>query len=326
MPIIEVKDLKKIYKTHKRKQGLLNAIKSIIFRRYVKKEALKGVTFKINKGEIVGIIGPNGAGKSTLIKILCGILHPTDGYVKALNYIPWKNRIEYVKNIGAVLGQKEQLYWDLPPLDTFYLNKELYGISKNVFRKRLKLMVKLLNLEEVIGTPVRDLSLGERMKCKIILSLLHKPKLVFLDEPTIGLDIISKENFREFIKKINKIYGTTFLITTHDLQDIERLCERVIIINSGKIIYDGSLAKLKEKIRKKVIEIKFEQKKAPRIKLKNCKIEKSDYKLKIEIDTKKHKVKDVLSYITKNYEFLDLVVKDPDIEEIVKEIYEHEKI
>jgi len=211
-PIIYVNNLKKTYKTHSREPGLVNAIKSLFRRKYVVNEALKGISFEIYPGEIVGFIGPNGAGKSTTIKILSGILYPSDGDVEVMGLIPWKNRIKYVKNIGVVFGQKNTLWWDLPASDTFHLNREFYNIPKREFNSRLKRMVKLLDVDKVMGTPVRDLSLGERMKCQAITSLLHNPKLVFLDEPTIGLDIIAKDRFRDVIKDANKQYKTTFIV------------------------------------------------------------------------------------------------------------------
>ena len=186
--MIVVKDLKKIYKTYEREPGLINAIKSLFHRKYEYKEALKGISFEVEEGEILGFIGPNGAGKSTAIKALSGVLFPTSGEVNVMNFIPWKDRVKYVKHIGVVFGQKEQLWWDLPAIDTFYLHKDLYEIEEKEFEKRLKNMVKILQIEDVMKTPVRDLSLGERMKCKILAALIHNPKLVFLDEPSIGLD------------------------------------------------------------------------------------------------------------------------------------------
>src|SRR3989344_6957489 len=283
-PVIIVKNLKKTYKTHNREQGLLNAIKSLVHRKYEYKEALKGISFEVEEGEILGLIGPNGAGKSTAIKALSGVLFPSSGEIKVLGFVPWKDRVKYVKNIGVVFGQKEQLWWDLPAIDTFYLHKELYDIG-NEFKERLSYMIRILNVEDIVRTPVRDLSLGERMKCKIIAALLHNPKLVFLDEPTIGLDIIAKERLVDFIKDINKKYNTTFIITTHDMQDIERLCKRIIIINHGEIIYDGYLEHIKNKyLKKKVIDIKIEDKKAD-FKLEGCSvIQNTKYEIKIELD------------------------------------------
>ncbi len=320
--IIQVKNLKKSFKTFKREAGLFSAFKSLISRKYKIAHALKGISFEIPKGEILGFIGPNGAGKSTTIKALSGILYPSSGCVKVLNYIPWKDRVKYVKNIGVVFGQKHQLHWDLPPIDTFYLNKELYQIPDRLFKGRLKYMVELLDLKETIKTPVRSLSLGERMKCKLVAALLHNPKIVFLDEPTIGLDAIAKHKLREFVKYVNQKYKTTFIITTHNMDDIEKLCKRIVIINHGTIVYDGPLNKIKKKyVKYKFLDIKFDEK-IPRFKFPGCKvIDKEKYELKIEVNTKKQSVKKVVDYLIKNYPFEDMIISDPPIEEIIQLIY-----
>ena len=322
--IIQLKDLKKVYKTHEREPGLFNAIKSLIKRKYEYKEALKGITFEVEEGEILGLIGPNGAGKSTILKILSGVLYPDSGYVNVMGFIPWKDRVKYVKNIGVVFGQKEQLWWDLPAIDTFYLHKELYDIG-NEFKERLSYMIRILNVEDIVRTPVRDLSLGERMKCKIIAALLHNPKLVFLDEPSIGLDVIAKDNLRDFIKDVNKRYKTTFIVTTHDMQDIERLCERIIIINHGEIIYDGLLSMISEEyIKSKIIDVKFEEK-FENFEFKGCKIlERKDYELKIELDIKKQSIKNIINYLLTNFNVADINIEDPPIEEIIKLIYKND--
>jgi len=322
-PIIYVNNLKKTYKTHSREPGLVNAIKSLFRRKYVVNEALKGISFEIYPGEIVGFIGPNGAGKSTTIKILSGILYPSDGDVEVMGLIPWKNRIKYVKNIGVVFGQKNTLWWDLPASDTFHLNREFYNIPKREFNSRLKRMVKLLDVDKVMGTPVRDLSLGERMKCQAITSLLHNPKLVFLDEPTIGLDIIAKDRFRDLIKDANKQYKTTFIVTTHDMQDIEKLCDRIIIINHGEIIYDGSLKNIKgEYLTNKIVDVKLEEAHKG-FRLEGCRLlKRRKYELKIEINVKKKSINELVSFLLKNYQVADILIQDPPIEEMIKNIYE----
>lgn len=322
MLIIQVKDLKKIYKTHEREPGLINAVKSLVNRKYEIKEALKGITFEVEEGEILGLIGPNGAGKSTVLKVLSGVLYPDHGYVNVLGFTPWKDRVRYVKNIGVVFGQKEQLLWDLPAVDTFYLHKDLYDINEDEFKPRLDNMIRILQVEDIIKTPVRDLSLGERMKCKIIAALLHNPKLVFLDEPSIGLDVIAKDNLRDFIKEINQKYKTTFIVTTHDMQDIERLCKRIIIINHGEIIYDGLLSMISNKfIKTKIIDAKFEDRYKD-FSFKDCRIlEKRDYELKLELDIKKGSVKALINYLLGNFNVADINIEDPPIEEIIKLIY-----
>lgn len=320
---ISVSGLKKNYKTYSREQGILASIKSLFHRDFQIKHALKGINFEVEKGEILGFIGPNGAGKSTAIKVLCGILHPTDGKVDSFGFNPWEQRIEYAKHFGVVFGQKSQLEWDLPPNDTFHLIKVLYDIPESAFKRRLNQMVKLLKVEQVYKTPVRDLSLGERMKCEVIAALLHKPKLVLLDEPTIGMDVVAKKRLHGFIKKINQENGTTFLITTHDMNDIEKLCKRVIIINNGDIVYDGLLEALSKKfICKKLIDVKFEEKTRVRLPKRCTLISRAPYSLKFEVPFKGEKMdKFVLSLINK-YPVADIIISDPEIEEIIRDIYE----
>lgn len=319
---ISIKKLNKVYITHVRESGIWNAFKSIIKREYKTKHAVKNVSFNVKKGEILGLIGPNGAGKSTIIKVLSGILYPTSGKVNVIGFVPWKQRKEYVKNLGVVLGQKSQLWWDLPAIDTYELHREIYQIPRETYQKRLSYMVKMLQVEHVIKTPVRDMSLGERMKSKLIAALLHNPKIVLLDEPSVGLDVIAKDRMRNFIKEVNKKHKTTFVITTHDMQDIEKLCKRVIIIDKGIIIYDGPLEKIKKRItNKKVIEIKTETK-IKNLKLKNVKIlEQKRYKLILEINTKKIKIKKIVTYLLNQLDVADITISDPPIEEIIQEIY-----
>ncbi len=323
--IIEVKNLKKHFKTFKKEAGFLSTVASLIKRNYTTIKALDGITFNVRKGEIRGFIGPNGAGKSTTIKILSGILYPTEGNVIVNNYRPWNEREKYVKRIGVVFGQKQQLWLDLPPIDTFYLNKTLYEIPDSKFNKNLDYFVKLFELKEIIRRPARQLSLGEKMKCELISSLLHEPDIVFLDEPTIGLDIISKEKIRVFIRQVNQDKGITFLLTTHDLDDIENLCENILIINKGKIVFDGALQKLKDDVLKtKIVDIKFKEKiknygKVPEgIKI----IYQNDISVKLEVDRAKHEIERVIKHIIKHYSIKDINVSNPEIETIIKRIYE----
>ncbi|MEM2915864.1 MAG: ATP-binding cassette domain-containing protein [Candidatus Woesearchaeota archaeon] len=235
-----------------------------------------------------------------MLKILCGLLWPDSGEANVMGMKPWKDRIKYVAKIGAVFGQKSNLFWDLPPIDSYYLNRDIYGIPQNEFLPRMKKLIKLLEVEQISRTPVRDLSLGERMRCEVIQALLHNPRLVFLDEPTIGLDIIAKEKLRDFLLKLNKEQKITFVVTTHDMQDIERLCERVIIINHGKIIYDGPLEEIRQKyLTDKHIEVKLAEK-AGKFSFKGCKvIRQQEYDLEIELDTRKAKVQDLINYLLK---------------------------
>ncbi len=244
--MITMQNVCKTYKVSKRDAGFSSAFKALFHKEYELIHALDGVSFTISDGEMVGYIGPNGAGKSSTIKILSGILTPEEGTCLINGLTPWKNRIEHVKNIGVVFGQRTQLWWDVPVMDSFELLKEIYRISEQTYRRNLEQLSEMLGLSELLRTPTRQLSLGQRMRCEIAASLLHDPKILFLDEPTIGLDAVSKLAVRDFILKLNKEKKTTVILTTHDMQDIEALTRRIILIGKGKILLDGTLADIKE--------------------------------------------------------------------------------
>lgn len=239
--MIEVQHLQKTFWVAKRGAGFGQALKSLVHREYEEIKALDDISFSIQEGEMVGYIGPNGAGKSSTIKILSGILTPDHGECLIDGKIPWKNRIEYVKEIGVVFGQRTQLWWDVPVIDSFELLKDIYTIPESVYRANLEELTSLLNLSELLKTPTRQLSLGQRMRCEIAASLLHGPKILFLDEPTIGLDAVSKLAVRDFLRKHNETRHTTVILTTHDMQDIQALTDRVILIGKGKVLLDGTL-------------------------------------------------------------------------------------
>lgn len=244
--MIEVKDICKSYKVAKRDAGFRAACKSLFHKKYERIQALDRISFSIKEGEMVGYIGPNGAGKSSTIKILSGILTPDSGSCTVDGRIPWKNRINHVRQIGVVFGQRSQLWWDVPVIDSYELLKDIYRIPEAVYRESLEELVTLLNLQELLKTPVRQLSLGQRMRCELAASLLHNPKILFLDEPTIGLDAVSKLAVREFILERNQTHKTTVILTTHDMQDIEALTNRIILIGKGKILLDGSVSLLQQ--------------------------------------------------------------------------------
>lgn len=243
--MITMEHVCKSYKIAKRNAGFGEACKALFHREYEVIHALDDVSFNIGSGEMVGYIGPNGAGKSSTIKILSGILTPDSGTVLVDGKIPYKNRIEYVREIGVVFGQRSQLWWDVPVIDSFELLKDIYSIPKPKYKQNLEELTEMLNLSELLRSPARQLSLGQRMRCEIAASLLHSPKILFLDEPTIGLDAVSKLAVRDFILKQNRIHGTTVILTTHDMQDIEALAGRIILIGKGKILMDGTLGDIK---------------------------------------------------------------------------------
>ena len=243
--MITMENVCKSYKVAKRNAGFGETCKALFHREYQVIQALNHVSFTIEEGEMVGYIGPNGAGKSSTIKILSGILTPDSGTCVVNGQIPWKNRTEYVRQIGVVFGQRSQLWWDIPVIDSFELLKEIYSISTPQYKNKLEELTQLLQLQEILKTPTRQLSLGQRMRCEVAASLLHEPKLLFLDEPTIGLDAVSKLAVRDFIKKMNQEHKTTVILTTHDMQDIEAIAERVILIGKGQILLDGTLNELR---------------------------------------------------------------------------------
>ena len=245
--IISVENLSKTYTTYQRGSGIKETLKSFFKREKIIVKAVDNISFSVEEGSVCGILGPNGAGKSTTIKMLCGALYPTSGKIVSMGCTPHENRKKYVAKIGAVFGQRSQLVWDIPPIDSFNMNRAIYGITSENYKERLEELSTLFEIEEVMHKPTRVLSLGERMKCEFIMAMLHRPKIVFLDEPTIGLDVIAKAKIREFIQNMNKT-GTTFILTTHDLEDVKQLADHVIIINHGVKVYDDTLKNLQQNL------------------------------------------------------------------------------
>lgn len=323
--IIKVENLTKTYKSYERGNTFKEAIYSLFVRKTKYIDALKGISFNINKGELIGFLGPNGAGKSTTLKVLTGILFPTDGKVDILGYTPWKDRKKYVANIGAVFGQKSQLLWDIPPLDSFYLNKAIYSIPHSSFKKTMDYMVELLSVQDLIKKPTRLLSLGERMKCEFIMAMLHNPQIVFLDEPTIGLDVIAKDKIREFILQMNK-QGVTFILTTHDLGDVERLARRVIVINHGEMVFDNSIEALRSHLgTKKIVSIST-HKPLPSLELSGVTINNkvSEFDAQLELDVSIMELNEFINHVNKNSTIKDMSVQDLPIEGVIKDLYRHD--
>ena len=325
--IIHVENISKQFKISKREAGMKNAIKSFFKREYQTINALDDISFDIKTGEIVGYIGPNGAGKSTTIKIMCGILVPTSGECVVDGYVPWKDRKKYVKNIGVVFGQRSGLWWDVPPIDSFELLKDIYGIPQKEYEEKLKELTENLDLEEIKNIPTRQLSLGQRMRCEIAAALLHNPKILFLDEPTIGLDAVSKLSLRKCIKTINEKTNLTIILTTHDMQDIEALTNRIILIGKGKILYDGSLENIKNKYKDKMkinVKFKYTDKK---IKIKEAKvIEQTEESVSLVLKHKDENMASILNELTSQVDIVDINVEDMSTDDVIAKLYKELKI
>ncbi len=289
-PVIVVSNLVKRFTVPTKDPGFWASLKSMFIRKHKIVAAVDGISFAINEGEIVGFLGPNGAGKTTTLKMLTGILYPTAGLVSVLGHVPSKREEIFQKQISLVMGQKNQLWWDLPATDAFALNKEIYHIPTTQYKQTLDELVELLDVAEVLSTPVRKLSLGQRMKCELIASLLHRPKILFLDEPTIGLDIVTQKRVREFLLKINREFHTTIILTSHYMEDVQAVCERVIMIDKGKKIYDGSIKSLIAKYAThKYLQVDFENEVAKAELTKIGKVVEYDpYKATIEVSRRDH--------------------------------------
>lgn len=321
--MIIARQLTKIYQIAEPREGRFAMLRNLMKPQYIEKRAVDGIDFTIQDGEIVGYIGQNGAGKSTTIKMLSGILVPTSGQVEVNGLVPYKERKEHLRNIGVVFGQKSSLWWDVPVIDSLRILKEMYQIEDNRFKHNLELFTDLLDLGSFIQQPVRQLSLGQRVRADLATALLHDPKTLFLDEPTIGVDVIAKEKLREFIQEINRTNGVTVLLTTHDVVDMEKLVKRVIVIHMGHVIYDGDLQGLRDRYgQERHMEIQFSGL-CPEIALPGVKVEKlSDVRLALTFNQQKLSVNEVLSYVRQSGAALeDIMIQNADIEQIVRDIY-----
>lgn len=328
MLAIDVKDLRKDFRVQKNREGLSGALKDLFKREYREVRAVKDISFQIPQGEICGYIGENGAGKSTTIKMLTGILVPTSGELKVNGYVPFKDREKFVNGIGVVFGQRSQLWWDIGVIESFQLLRKVYRVPEADFRKRLDNLVERLQLGDLLNRPVRKLSLGQRMRCELVASLLHNPSILFLDEPTIGLDIVVKTEIRDFLMQMNKEEGTTILLTTHDLQDIEALCSRVIMLDDGRVIYDGGLDELKTKWSKgREIQFQFASQ-TPIAKLKQL-TEGINVHWTIENDVTAKlfvphevSVSDAMARVVGGADIRDIKIFETNTDEIVRGIYQ----
>ena len=324
--MIRLQNISKTFRVSKREQGFSQAVKALFLRRTETVHALSDVSFTVNDGEMVGYIGPNGAGKSTTIKIMCGILTPDSGECDINGRNPWKERKHHVRDIGVVFGQRSQLWWDVPVIDSFELIKDIYKVDSGEYRKNLDDLTQLLDLGEIIKTPTRSLSLGQRMRCEIAASLLHSPKILFLDEPTIGLDAVSKIAVRQFIKDLNAEKKTTVILTTHDMLDIEALTERIILIGKGKILLDSNIQELKTRIStQKTLTVDYFGI-APVIDPDWEIVEKREGRITITFDSAVWSASDVITEISKNTTIQDIAVTGITAEEMVAGLYSEYKI
>lgn len=321
---IVVKDIQKTYKVAVRREGMAASIKQFLKPDHKLVHALQQISFEIQPGELVGYIGPNGAGKSTTVKIMSGILVPDSGICKVNGIVPWKDRKHHVKDIGVVFGQRSQLWWDVPVIDSFEILKDIYKIPQDFYQKRKNELIERLDLSEIIRTPVRQLSLGQRMRCELAASLLHNPSTLFLDEPTIGLDAISKLAVRQFIRDINRDYNTTVILTTHDMDDIEALCNRTMIIGSGRILYDGDIAGLRQMVTdERRIRLEFETLPEDFTDLPfglNL-IEHKGLKAEFGYNPEIADISTLITNLANSYAIKDIFVENASIEEIIADLY-----
>lgn len=324
MAIIEVEHLSKTFKYYKKGVGVKQSIGNLFHRKTWKKEAVNHISFEIEEGEIVGFLGPNGAGKTTTLKMLSGILYPTDGKASVMGYIPWERKKDFKRQFSIVMGQKSQLWWDLPANESFFLNKHIYEVEDGVYEHMVSELAELLDVKELLDVQVRRLSLGERMKMEIIASLLHQPKVIFLDEPTIGLDMLSQKKIREFMRYYNEQTKTTVILTSHYMHDIEDLCKRAIIINQGHLVYDGKLREVNGLFaHKKVITLQFETYVKEDVLAYYGVIKSYDgYDVKIEVD--KQNINQHAKDILDRFPVVDFTIEDMPIEEGIALLYDKE--
>jgi ABC-2 type transport system ATP-binding protein len=319
--MIEVTQLTKTYRVHKRTAGFWPSVRSLFRRQYEPVEALRGVNFTIAPGERVGFLGPNGAGKTTTLKVLSGLLHPSSGDARVAGFVPQKREPDFLRTITLVMGQKQQLLWDLPPADTYAMNRALFDLPKAEFEATLKELVELLDIGDLVGKPTRQLSLGERMKCELAAALLHRPKVLFLDEPTIGLDVSMQARMRQFVRDYNQRHGATVILTTHYMEDVAALCPRVIVIDKGRLVYDGDLRELSRRIRpEKRITLRLAAGGASDVVARiGTIVQRSDTELQLSVPT--NRLNEALRDLLAADPSADLSVEDPPLEEVMREVF-----
>ena len=322
MPIIQTSNLRKVFRSVAREPGTGGALRTLFSRRYVDKAAVDDISMTLEAGELVGYIGPNGAGKSTTIKMLTGILVPTSGRVEVAGLVPYERRKENARNIGVLFGQRSQLYWDLPLIESFELLRAIYGVPRDRYLRNLATFVDILEMEPFLRTPVRQLSLGQRMRGDFAGALLHDPKIVYLDEPTIGLDVVAKEAIRTFVGLINRERGTTVILTTHDLADVERLCRRIVLIDRGRLIYDGPIDRIKEQYgthRTLVVELCGDE---PEVIVEGAELESRNGNVaRLRFDRSTISADALIRRVADRYCVEDVSIEEPELESIIRRIY-----
>jgi len=325
-PVVEVRGLRKVFRAKEKAAGLRASLRSMVSPRFREVEAVAGIDLDIEPGELLAFIGPNGAGKSTTIKMLTGILHPSSGEARVLGFVPWRDRAKLAFRIASVFGQRSQLWYHLPAADSLDLLAHIYELDESVYRSRLGKLVEQFEIKPFLETPVRKLSLGERMRCEIVGSLLHGPAIVFLDEPTIGLDIVAKQRIRQHIRELNEQEGTTVFLTSHDAGDVEQLCQRVVIINHGTVVFDDSVTALKQQyIRSKRIELKLLEP-ASALSIPGVRVLRNeDYDVELDVDTTQQSIETAISLIVANVRVADITIEDPPLEEIIAAMYRAER-
>ncbi len=322
MPIIETRELRKVFRSVKRTPGALGALKTLFSRETVERVAVADVSMSLEAGELVGYIGPNGAGKSTTIKMMTGILTPTSGAIAVAGIVPHEDRRRNARNIGVVFGQRSQLYWDLPLVESFELLRAIYNVPRDRYRQNLAAFTELLEMGDFMTTPVRQLSLGQRMRGDFAASMMHDPRIVYLDEPTIGLDVLAKEAIRTFVARINAERGTTFILTTHDLADVERLCRRIVLIDEGRIIYDGTVEAIKDRYgthRTLVVELANDE---PGFAIDGAEVEsRLGSVVRLRFDRTTVSADRLIRRVTESYSVHDVSIEEPELESIIRRIY-----
>lgn len=324
MPAISVTDLEKTFQMKRKTAGLGGSLRALIQPEYVSIEAVRKLSFQMETGELLGFIGPNGAGKSTTIKILTGILHPSGGHASVLGFVPWKERQKLAYQIGTVFGQRQQLWYHLPAIDTFILFGRIYELDDREVRRRIGFLAEAFEIQDLLETPVRKLSLGQRMRCEVAASLIHRPRLLLLDEPSIGLDVVAKQNIRDSIRRMSQEEGVGVLLTSHDAGDLEALCKRVIIINHGQIVYEDKVSNLKRKfLTDKLVEVRYAESVPGDFRLDGVEVLKvGHYGVKLRFDSSQTPVQKVLAKLTEAGSVVDITISDPPLEEVIARIYQ----